>query len=77
MFKNSFRLKLGINLKFNRNRSARFEVLVEFMIKIYIFWDVRLCRLVNTDVSKNRGVRLSSESTSPRSGHLDAPRNVC
>jgi hypothetical protein len=31
-----------------------------------------LCRLVNTNVSKGRGVHLSSESTSPRSsGQLD------
>jgi len=72
MSKSLFRLKLGISLKFNRNRSARLEVLVEVKIKIYIFWDVMLCRLVNSNVSNEHGVRLSSESTSPASsGQLD------
>jgi len=72
MSKSSFRLKLGISLKFNRNRSARLEVLVEVKIKICIFWDVMLCRLVNADISKAHGVRLSSESTSlTSSGQLD------
>jgi hypothetical protein len=72
MSKSSFRLKLGISLKFNLNPSARLEVLVEVKIKFYIFLDVMLCRLVNADVSKEYGVRLSSESTSPTSsGQLD------
>lgn len=73
--KSSLRLKLGISLKFNRNRSARLEVLVEVKIKIYIFWDVMLCRLVNVNVSKEHGVRLSSESTSPTSSGRLVPED--
>lgn len=36
--------------------AARFEVLTAVLLKILIFWDVTLCRVVNsyTDVSKDR-----------------------
>jgi hypothetical protein len=73
MSKSSFRLKLGISIKFNRNYSSRLEVLEEVKTKIYIFWDIMLYRLVNADVSNEHFVRLSSESTSPTtSGQPDA-----
>lgn len=75
MSKSSFRLKLGTSLKFNRNHSARLEVLVEVKTKVYIFWDVVLCRLVNYDVSNEHFVRLSSESTSPTTSGQPDPED--